>query len=290
MKDQRLNRQIELQVSGLHVREAEGEQKSRTVEGYAMLFGVRSVNLTPWSSEREVYEVMEPGCITQDLLSRSDVVLTAFHNNQLILGRWRQGKGTLALEIDQRGLKIRCTLAETATADELLSAIERGDISGMSFAFTADEEDNENGVSYEKTLEKTAEGKAVWLRHVKKVTGLYDVTIAGHPAYEQTTIEAREIDEAIKRACGDDDKQREEEEKAKAEAEAKAEEERKAREEEEKKKAEEEAAAKAKAEEEAKAAAEAEAKAKADKEREQRHMVQRAHLQRQQDVESYFIN
>ena len=105
MKDQRLNRQIELQVSGLHVREAEGEQKSRTVEGYAMLFGVRSVNLTPWSSEREVYEVMEPGCITQDLLSRSDVVLTAFHNNQLILGRWRQGKGTLALEIDQRGLK-----------------------------------------------------------------------------------------------------------------------------------------------------------------------------------------
>ena len=290
MKDQRLNRQIELQVSGLHVREAEGEQKSRTVEGYAMLFGVRSVNLTPRSSEREVYEVMEPGCITQDLLSRSDVVLTAFHNNQLILGRWRQGKGTLALEIDQRGLKIRCTLAETATADELLSAIERGDISGMSFAFTADEEDNENGVSYEKTLEKTAEGKAVWLRHVKKVTGLYDVTIAGHPAYEQTTIEAREIDEAIKRACGDDDKQREAEEKAKAEAEAKAEEERKAREEEEKKKAEEEAAAKAKAEEEAKAAAEAEAKAKADKEREQRHMVQRAHLQRQQDVESYFIN
>ena len=290
MKDQRLNRDIEFQASDLHVREAEGEKKSRTVEGYAMLFGVRSVNLTPWSSEREVYEVMEPGCITPDLLSRSDVVLTAFHNNQLILGRWRQGKGTLALEIDQRGLKIRCTLAETATADELLSAIERGDISGMSFAFTADEEDNENGVSYEKTLEKTAEGKAVWLRHVKKVTGLYDVTIAGHPAYEQTTIEAREIDEAIKRACGDDDEQREAEEKAKAEAEAKAEEERKAREEEEKKKAEEEAAAKAKAEEEAKAAAEAEAKAKADKEREQRHMVLRAHLQRQQDVESYFIN
>ena len=286
MKDQRLNRDIEFQASDLHVREAEGEKKSRTVEGYAMLFGVRSVNLTPWSSEREVYEVMEPGCITQDLLSRSDVVLTAFHNNQLILGRWRQGKGTLALEIDQRGLKIRCTLAETATADELLSAIERGDISGMSFAFTADEEDNENGVSYEKTLEKTADGKAVWLRHVKRVTGLYDVTIAGHPAYEQTTIEAREAFDAIlNRACGDPEKERED-----AEAKAKAEAEAKAREEEEKKKAEEEAAAKAKAEEEAKAAAEAEAKAKADKEREQRHMVLRAHLQRQQDVESYFIN
>ena len=117
----------------------------------------------------------------------------------------------------------------------------------MSFAFTADEEDNENGVSYERTDEETADGKVVWLRHVKKVTGLYDVTIAGHPAYEQTTIEAREIDNAIQRACGDAEKEREE-------AEAKAKEE------------------------------------KEQKEREQRRMVAKAHLQRQQDVESLFIN
>ena len=283
-------RQIELQASELHVREAGDGKKGRTVEGYAMLFGVRSVNLTPWSQEREVYEIMERGCITPDLLNRSDVVLTAFHNNQLILGRWRKGTGTLSLEIDQRGLKIRCTLAETATADELLSAIERGDISGMSFAFTADEEDNENGVSYERTNEQTADGKVVWLRHVKRVTGLYDVTIAGHPAYEQTTIEAREIDEAIKRSCGETDEERKAREakeaeeaaaKAKVEEEAKAEEERKAR---EAKEAEE----KAKAEEEAKAKAEAEAQAK--REAQQRHMVQRAHLQRQQEEESLFIN
>lgn len=281
----KLERQIEMQVSGLHVREAGDGTKGRTVEGYAMLFGVRSVNLTPWSQEREVYEIMEPGCITPDLLSRSDVVLTAFHNNQLILGRWRQGKGTLFLEIDQRGLKIRCTLAETATADELLSAIERSDLSGMSFAFTADEEDNENGVSYERTNEQTADGKVVWLRHVKRVTGLYDVTIAGHPAYEQTTIEAREIDEAIKRSCGETDEERKAREAKEAEeaaAKAKAEEAAK-REQEER-----EAAEKAKAEEEAKAKAEAEEKAK--REAQQRHMVQRAHLQRQQEEESLFIN
>lgn len=278
-------RQIELQASELHVREAGDGKKGRTVEGYAMLFGVRSVNLTPWSQEREVYEIMERGCITPDLLNRSDVVLTAFHNNQLILGRWRKGTGTLSLEIDQRGLKIRCTLAETATADELLSAIERGDISGMSFAFTADEEDNENGVSYERTNEQTADGKVVWLRHVKRVTGLYDVTIAGHPAYEQTTIEAREIDEAIKRSCGETDEERKAREAKEAEeaaAKAKAEEAAK-REQEER-----EAAEKAKAEEEAKAKAEAEEKAK--REAQQRHMVQRAHLQRQQEEESLFIN
>ena len=232
--DKKLKREINLQVSGLCVREAEDGQKSRTVEGYAVVFGVRSVNLTPWSSDREVYEIMEPESITQDLLSRSDVVLTAFHNNQMILGRWRMGKGTLTLELDQRGLKIRCTLAETATADELLAAIERGDITGMSFAFTADEEDNVNGVVYEKTSERAASGKVVWLRHVKKVTGLYDVTIAGHPAYEQTTIEARELNDALEaklRACDDDEAKRAEEEaKKKADEEAKAKEEQEARE------------------------------------------------------------
>ena len=208
---------------------------------------------------------MEPGCLTTDLLNRSDVVLTAFHNNQMILGRWRQGKGTLSLEIDQRGLKIRCTLAETATADELLSAIERGDISGMSFAFTADEEDNENGVSYERTAEQTADGKEVWLRHVKKVTGLYDVTIAGHPAYEQTTIEAREVDEFLDaklRACGGG--QDDEEAKRKAEEEAKARE------------AAEKAAAEAKAKEEQEAAE------REVKEREERELEERAELARQQ--------
>lgn len=200
---QKLNRQIDLQVSGLHVREAaEGEERSRTIEGYAVVFGVRSVNLVPWSSYREVYEIMEPGSITNELLQRSDVVLTAFHDNTAILGRWRNGKGTLNLQLDKRGLRVECTLADTERANELLSAIERGDITGMSFAFSADEEDSENGVSYEKIEDRNAEGKEVWLRHVKEVTGLYDVTIAGHPAYEQTTVDTREVDEFLDTKIG----------------------------------------------------------------------------------------
>lgn len=193
----KLNRQIELNVSGLCVREAEGEERSRTIEGHAVVFGQRSVNLTPWSRQREVYEIMEKGSISPELLNRSDVVLTAFHDNTAILGRWRQGKGTLNLQLDVRSLKMTCTLADTERANELLSAIERGDISSMSFAYTADEDDSENGVSYEKLAEKSADGKDVYLRHVKRVTGLYDVTIAGHPAYPQTDLARREIDEFL---------------------------------------------------------------------------------------------
>ena len=220
----KLNRQIDLQVSGLKVREAvEGEERSRTIEGYAVVFGVRSVNLVPWSSYREVYEIMEPGSVNSSLLSRSDVVLTAFHDNTAILGRWRRGKGTLNLILDSRGLRVECTLADTERANELLSAIERGDISGMSFAFTADEEDSENGVSYEKVEDRNAEGKEVWVRHVKKVTGLYDVTIAGHPAYEQTNVDTREVDQFLDTKIGEPAqilRKREAEAKQKAEEEA----------------------------------------------------------------------
>lgn len=187
------NRQIDFKICGLHVREAEGEGKSRTIEGHAVVFGQRSCNLTPWSSYREVYEIIEPGAITKELINRSDVVLTAFHNNEIILGRSVNGKGTLSLTLDDKGMLCRCTLAETATADELLSAIERGDITGMSFAFTCDEDDSENGVSYERIEARNDDGKEVWLRHVKRITELYDVTIAGHPAYPQTDIAQREI-------------------------------------------------------------------------------------------------
>lgn len=201
--DNKKQRQINLQVSGLHVREAEGEERSRTIEGHAVVFGVRSVNLVPWSSYREVYEVMEPGCITDDLLKRSDVVLTAFHDNRAILGRWRQGKGTLTLTLDERGLAISCELADTERSNELLSAIERGDIDGMSFAYTAPEDDSENGVSYEHRQEEDHDGKEVWVRHVKSVNGLYDVTIAGHPAYPQTDVAQREIDSSLDKRIGE---------------------------------------------------------------------------------------
>lgn len=215
MKQQR---QINLQLSGLHIREAEGEKESRTIEGYAVVFGQRSVNLVPWSSYREVYEIMEPGSITQDLINRSDIVLTAFHDNSKIMGRSVNGKGTLQCGVDSKGMWVRCDLAKTRDADDMLELMRRGDITGMSFCYTCDEDDSQNGVSYEREQEKSQDGKEVWLRHVKRCTGLYDVTIAGHPAYQGTSVENREAGEAIEKRIADpiEEQQKREQEKAEA--------------------------------------------------------------------------
>ena len=114
------------------------------------------------------------------------------------------------LELRGDGIDCRCDLPKTNNANDALELMKRGDITGMSFAFEDDWEDSENGVSYEKTND-IEDGKEVWLRHVKKITGLYDVAIVTHPAYEQTNVGLREASEAIdkaieeqlKRECGD---------------------------------------------------------------------------------------
>ena len=199
---------------GLQLREPqEGQEQSRTIEGRPIVFGVRSVNLTPWSSTRKVYEILEPGCISRELLQKSDVILNLNHNSSVtnVLGRYRNSeKDTLELELRGDGIDCRCDLPNTNNANDTLELIKRGDINGMSFAFEDDWEDTENGVSYERTND-VEDGKEVWLRHVKKITGLYDVSIVTHPAYEQTTVGTREANEAIdkaieeqlKRECGD---------------------------------------------------------------------------------------
>ena len=193
---------IPIEDCGLVVREAgEGQAESRRVEGKPIIFGVRSVNLTPLSESREVYEVLEPGCISQDLISRSDIILNINHSNMVtdVLGRCNNGKGTLELGLRENFVEAACDLPKTNTANDTLELIKRGDITGMSFAFSDDYMDSENGVSYERTNEMH-DGKEVWLRHVKRITGLYDVSIVTHPAYEQTSVGTREQGDAIDKA------------------------------------------------------------------------------------------
>ena len=203
---------IPIEECNLQVREDANGQPSRTVVGHPIVFGVRSVNLTPWSDTRVVFEILEPGCITQDVINRSDVIYNNNHSTKIgdMIGRWRKGKGTLGMALNERNVEISCDYPNTTNANDTLEQIRLGNVYGMSFAFRDDYEDTENGVSYERTNE-TIDGKEVWLRHVKRIIELYDVANVTHPAYEQTDVATREQSEAIdkaieaqlKRECGD---------------------------------------------------------------------------------------
>ncbi len=174
----------------LRVRESEGGSESRTIEGYALKFGVRSVLLHDWWNP--YYEILEPGCVTREMLDKQDIKLTMFHDRQLVLARSNKGNGTLSYEVDNVGVKFWAEMPHTVDGDKALELISRGDIAGCSFIYSTDESDSENAVSYERLDEKNDDGDDILLRHVKRIDNVYDFTFTTDPAYEQTECVARE--------------------------------------------------------------------------------------------------
>ena len=184
-------------VAGLRIREAGvGTAESRTIEGYVLKFGVRSKLLCDWWDV--YYEVLEPGCITKETLDQQDIKLTMYHNREIILARSKRGVGTLHYEVDAVGVKFWADMPNTPDGDTALELVKRGDIDGCSFIYSTDEEDSENCVSYEKITETDSKGKEeeVLVRHVKLIEKVYDFTITPDPAYEQTNVTKREVEEA----------------------------------------------------------------------------------------------
>lgn len=179
-------------VSGLRIREAAGGAESRTIEGYALKFGVRSRLLCDWWNN--YYEVLEPGCVTREMLDKQDIKLTMFHDRQLVLARSNKGTGTLFYDVDKVGVKFWAEMPRTVDGDKALELVGRGDIAGCSFIYSTDEEDSENAVSYERLNEKGEDGEDILLRHVKRIDNVYDFTITTDPAYEQTDVSKREVE------------------------------------------------------------------------------------------------
>lgn len=181
-------------VSGLRIREATDGAESRTIEGYALKFGVRSRLLCDWWNN--YYEVLEPGCVTREMLDEQDIKLTMFHDRQLVLARSNKGNGTLNYEVDKVGVKFWAEMPHTVDGDKALELVSRGDIAGCSFIYSTDEGDSENAVSYERLDEKGDDGEDILLRHVKRIDNVYDFTITTDPAYEQTDVSKREVEAA----------------------------------------------------------------------------------------------
>lgn len=191
-------------VADLHVREAkEGEAPSRTITGYAILFGVPSEPLYSYDDE-EAREVIAPGAVTKELLDGSDIKFTMFHDRQLILARSKNGVGTLKYEVDEKGVSFEFDAPNTADGDKALELVRRGDISGCSFMFSTHYYDE----AYVSRNVQRVEGKTVITYTVNVITGIYDFTLAADPAYADTTCEA-EARELVNALRGKSDKNKE---------------------------------------------------------------------------------
>lgn len=127
-------------------------------------------------------EIIEPGALTDTDLK--DVRFLVNHNTDMIpLARSRRNNdnSTMQMVIDEKGMSIRVNLdvENNTDAKNLYSAVKRGDISGMSFMFSVDNEEWEDLESEHPT------------RYIKKIGQVLEVSAVTFPAYEATEISAR---------------------------------------------------------------------------------------------------
>lgn len=183
-------------VSDLRVREREDGGESRTITGYAILFGVPSEPLYAYDDE-EAREVIAPGAVTKELLDGCDIKMTMFHDRQLILARSKNGTGTLSYTVDDKGVAFEFEAPNTVDGDKALELVRRGDIAGCSFAFSTHYYDS----AYVSRDVQRVDGKTVITYTVKVITGIYDFTLAADPAYPDTNCEAetRELIEELRK-------------------------------------------------------------------------------------------
>lgn len=147
------------------------ENEKRTVEGYAMLFGVKSDGL-------DFEEVIERGAL-DGVIEKSDVFALLNHNRDRgILARSVNGKGSLTLTVDSKGLQYRFEAPRTMLGDELLENLRRNEINQSSFAFTV----ADGGEKWERMKS----GK--WKRTISQFARIYDVSPVYNAAYSKTTV------------------------------------------------------------------------------------------------------
>lgn len=155
--------------------EVRAEGAAKVARGYAALFNSRT-DIGGYFTEE-----IAPGAFSETLKA-SDVRALIDHDSGRVIGR--SAAGTLRMKEDDKGLYVEIDLPDTSDGRDLAVQLERGDISGMSFGFrvTKDEWD------------ETGDVPARTIRQVE----LYEVSAVAFPAYGDTSIALRSLDEARK--------------------------------------------------------------------------------------------
>lgn len=119
-------------------------------------------------------EIIKRGAL--DGADLSDIRLLYNHDcNKIPLARTPK---TMQLELGTVGLELTATLPDTQEARAVYEAVKRGDLDGMSFAFTVPA----GGDTWDA---------ATNTRTITKIAKVYECSIVPFPAYPTTSIEAR---------------------------------------------------------------------------------------------------
>jgi len=155
------------------VRAVDTKDGSLKIGGYAATFNAEATGLN-------FREVIAPGAFTRALASQDPVFLLVNHDMEGIPLASTQS-GTLQLRQDKTGLYMEATLdPANPKAQELSSALRRGDMDKMSFAFT---------------VSPDGQTKDAGLRTLTDIERLYEVSVVTLPAYDSTSVGMRTAEE-----------------------------------------------------------------------------------------------
>jgi HK97 family phage prohead protease len=152
--------------------DSDGDAARPAFEGYASVFNQPSVDMG-------FIETVDPAAFTRTLAAGPDVLANVQHEGGLAtIGRTRNG--TLNLETDDVGLRVRITPPDTQAGRDALELVRGGFVNQMSFAFRVVREawtKGGDGTPRRRLLDVELDGG--------------DVAIVTGPAYPQTTVEVR---------------------------------------------------------------------------------------------------
>lgn len=184
-----------LEIRNITTEIRSNEENSRKISGLAIPAESRSELLYG-----EFYETISKDALTEDLINEHDVKLYLNHDSsQGTFARSKFGKGSLRLFVTDRGIEFETELPNTASGDELLEGIRRGDYDALSFAFAPDKEEweeNEDG-TYNRTI--------------RSIAFLDEISILScAPAYEATEVKLRSLENFKEEKRQAEDKKKEE--------------------------------------------------------------------------------
>lgn len=172
---------MEIRTFDFEVR-AEENERGKTITGQPIIYNERT-NLG-WYDE-----IIDDGALNETDLR--DVRFLVNHNTDMIpLARSRNNNANSTMQmkvVEGSGMTIRVDLdtENNAEAKSLYSAVERGDVTGMSFMFSVDKDSWED-------LETDHP-----VRHVISIGRVLEVSAVTFPAYEATSIQARGLSYAL---------------------------------------------------------------------------------------------
>jgi HK97 family phage prohead protease len=156
----------QIAYTNLELRALDDSEDGWTVSGYAAVFDSPSEPL-PWT------EYVRRGAFKKTINDGADVRLLIDHTGVPLA---RTKSGTLTLREDDKGLFMEARLdPNNPDAVKMRSALMRGDVTQMSFAF----ETIKDGWNGDRSV-----------RELKEVR-LHDVSLVTYPAYEETSAEIR---------------------------------------------------------------------------------------------------